>query len=203
MIYLSDRDVVLKLASCGFLPLLPELLDVSESELEVRYLASLKGNLQRMSQRLGNPEFQEALAGFCHAHSVVDGAASVERQQELLDGGMDPGEALLFAEAEQTGGIVVTGDKRALRDYKRLSSATHRRKLKVICWEQLLLRIHETKGYERLKSGCCEGISSDGLLSLAFSSGLATREDHAIGAITSYLGGVEEHSSDILFRFDS
>jgi hypothetical protein len=201
MIYFSDRDVVLKLASCGFLPLLPELLGVSGSELEVRYLASLRGNLKRMSQKLGKAEFRKALVDFCDSHAVLDGAGSVDREQELLDGGMDPGEALLFAEAEHTGGVVVTGDKRALKDYKRLSSVSQRGRIKVICWEQLLLQVRRMQGYDRLKSGCCEGISCDGLLSLAFSSGLATGEKHAVDAIISYLGGVQEHSADILFDF--
>jgi len=201
MIYLSDRDVVMKLAACGFLPLLPVLLGIPEDGMEVRYLASLRGNLKRMSQRLGNAEHQSALADFCERHAVLDGAAGVERAQELMDGGMDPGEALLFAEAEHAGGTVVTGDKRALRDYKRLSTANQRRRLKVICWEHLLIRVHKTQGYEHLKAGCCEGIFCDGLLSLAFSNGLATPEDHAIEAIKSYLGGVESHSADILFDF--
>jgi len=52
MIYFSDRDVVRKLAACGFLPLLPELLGVAAPELEMRYLVSLKGCLTRESQRL-------------------------------------------------------------------------------------------------------------------------------------------------------
>ena len=111
---------------------------------------------------------------------------------------MDSGEALLFAEAEATGGIVVTGDKRALIAYAKASTPAQRAKIKVVCWEQLLLQIHRIKGYEILKQGCCEGIDSDGLLSLAFSSGLATLEEHAMAAIESYLNGVKAHSGDIL-----
>jgi hypothetical protein len=114
---------------------------------------------------------------------------------------MDPGEALLFAEAESTGGMVVTGDKRALAAYANLSNATQRAKLKVICWEQLLLRVHALHGYERLKQGCCVGIACDGMLSLAFSSGLATQEAHTLAALNSHLREVEAHSGDILLRF--
>lgn len=142
-----------------------------------------------------------ALEGFCDSNLILDVTGSIDREQELLDGGMDPGEALLFAEAEHTGGIVVTGDKRALKDYKKLSNATQRGRLKVICWEQLLLRVHRTQGYEQLKAGCCESVSCDGLVSLAFSGGLATAEKDALEAINSYLKGVAEHSGDILFDF--
>ena len=202
MIYFSDVDVVRKLAACGFLPWLPELIGVAENELEVRYLTSLRARLSRPSHRLANAKHQQSLAAFCAAHSTVDDASDPERQQELLLGGMDSGEALLFAEAEATCGIVVTGDKRALEIYARLSTAAQRARIKVICWEQLLLRVHELRGYEELRSGGCEGIGCDGLLSLAFSSGTATAEAHALAAIESYLGGVRKHSADILAILD-
>lgn len=201
MIYFGDRDVVVKLASCGFLPRLPELLGIAPGELEVRYLVSLRAQLHRPKKLLRNALYQSHLADFCSAHSVVDGSSNVKRQEELLRVGMDPGEALLFAEAEATGGIVVTGDKRALKTYATASSSAQRARIKVVCWEQLLVRVRDVLGYEILRSGCCEGIGCDGLLSLAFSSGLATPEAQAMEAIDSYLEGVKQHSADILFDF--
>lgn len=202
MIYLSDVDVVLKLARCGFLPWLPALLGVAEDVISIQYLVSLRARLTRPNKKLTNTAHQRHLAEFCAAHSTIGAAVDVDRQEELLFSGMDTGEALLFAEAEATGGIVVTGDKRALIHYRKVSTPDQRAKLKVVCWEQLLLRVHLVKGYETLKQGCCEGMAADGLLSLAFSSGLVTQEKHALEAISSYLRGVEEHSGDILMRFD-
>lgn len=107
-----------------------------------------------------------------------------------------------LAEAEETGGTVVTGDKVALKAYLRLSNSAQRAKIKVVCWEQLLLRVHETQGCEVLKAGCCEGIECDKMLLLAFSNGLATLEDHALKCLRSHLRDVEKHSSDVLFRFN-
>lgn len=201
MIYFSDVDVVLKLARCGFLPWLPALLGVAEDKISIQYLASLKARLTRSSKKLTNTAHQKHLAEFCAAHSIIGAAADIARQEELLQSGMDPGEALLFAEAEATGGIVVTGDKRALAQYAKVSTTLQRAKIKVVCWEQLLLRVHRLKGYEALKQGCCEGMSSDKLLSLAFSSGLATQEERALAALESYLGDVRKHSEDILIQF--
>lgn len=86
---------------------------------------------------------------------------------------MDPGEALLFAEAETTGGIVVTGDKRALVAYAKASTTAQRSKIEVVCWEQLLLRRCMNSKATKLKRGGCEGMADDGLLRLAFSNGLA------------------------------
>lgn len=199
MIYFSDVDVVLKLVRCGFLDSLPELLNVDEAKLEVRHLASLRSRTKKLTQE----KQRTALEAFCDQHRFIEGAAEVGRQQELLNAGMDPGEALLFAEAETTGGVVVTGDKRALKAYARASTATQRGKIKVVCWEQLLLRIHAVKGYEELRRGCCEGMKEDGLLRLAFSNGLATPEEHALEAIHSYLDGVKKHSEDLLHPFPS
>ncbi|MDP1586913.1 MAG: hypothetical protein Q8M07_04190 [Prosthecobacter sp.] len=201
MIYFSDVDVVLKLVRCGFLPYLPELLGVSENEISIQYLASLKARLTRPNKKLTNAEYQRHLAEFCTTHQIIGAAADITRQEELLQSGMDPGEAILFAEAEATGGIVVTGDKRALIHYARHSTPAQRAKLKVVCWEQLLLRVHQIKGYDELKHGGCEYLE-EGLLSLAFSSGQATQEEHALEAIRSYLKGVKSHSGDILQLFD-
>jgi hypothetical protein len=197
MIYFSDVDVVLKLARCGFLPWLPELLGVEEKEIKIQHLASLKSRVKKLTKEAQRKD----LEAFCKAHSIISGTADIARQQALLDGGMDPGEALLFAEAEATSGIVVTGDKRALAAYAKLSTPAQRAKIKVVCWEQLLLRVHHLRGYHTLRQGCCETLESDGLLSLAFSSGLATQEEHALAAIESYLNGVKSHSGDILQPF--
>ena len=202
MIYFSDRDVVSKLAACGFLPLIASLLGKPEESLEIRYLASLKYSLSRPGRKLANKTYQRHLEKFCQSHRSIDGSTNLHREQELLSGSMDPGEAVLFAEAEETGDTVVTGDKVALKAYRRVSNSAQRSKIKVVCWEQLLLRVHETQGYEALMAGCCEGIECDKMLLLAFSNGLATLEDHALDCLHSHLRDVEKHSSDILFRFD-
>ena len=41
----------------------------------------------------------------------------------------------------------------------------------------------------------------EGLLSLAFSSGLATQEEHAVEAIRFYLSQVRNKAADFLFDF--
>lgn len=198
MIYFSDVDVVVKLAACGFLSSLAALLNVEETEIAVKHLASLKAR----AKRLPKAEQRDALVDFCQRHKVVGDEADIARMQSLIDGGMDPGEALLFAEAEATGGTVVTGDKRALAAYANLSTAAQRAKICVVCWEQLLLRAIHVLGYEAMRKGCCENLECDKLLGLVFSNGLATTEEHAATALRSYLGGVKKHSSDILKTFD-
>ena len=201
MIYFSDVDVVLKLARCGFLPHLPDLLGEPQDTICIHYLASLKARLTRPNKKLTNAAYQNHLSEFCTAHGIIGAAADIARQEELLQSGMDPGEAILFAEAEATGGIVVTGDKRAITHYAKHSTPAQRAKLKVVCWEQLLLRVNELKGYEELKRGSCEHLE-EGLLSLAFSSGLATQEEHALDAIRSYLNDLKKGAADFLFTFD-
>ena len=102
MIYFGDRDVVSKLAACGFLPWLSELLGVAADEIEIRYLVSLRSSLSRPKKKLANKKFQQHLADFCETHSIIDGVANVARLEELIHAGMDPGESMLFAEAEET-----------------------------------------------------------------------------------------------------
>jgi hypothetical protein len=189
---------VVKLAACGFLSWLPELLGVDKEEIRIQYLASLKARVTRSSKRLEDEVHRNHVEEFCRAYQVIDAAGDIDRQEWLLQAGMDPGEAILFAEAEATGGIVVTGDKRALAEYAKRSTAAQRAKLKVVCWEQLLLRVHRLKGYETLKRGGCEGMGRDGLLRLAFSSGLLTPEAHAMEAIRSYFTDVKSRHGELL-----
>lgn len=202
MIYLSDVDVVRKLAACGFLPLLPALLPENRDEIDIRYLPSLRHRLERAKHRLHNTAFQEHLEKFCQLNAEVSIASDLERLDKLLQGGMDSGEAILFAEAESTGGIVVTGDKRAILLYRKLSTAKQRKKISVICLEQLLLRIHSCHGFEHLRQGCCQGLSHDKMLKLVFSSGEATQETDAIEGIESFLGALARGCEDLLFSFD-
>lgn len=199
MIYFSDVDVVWKLAECGFLPELPQLLGIGEGvEAEIQYLVSLRARLSRPSKRLTDPVRQQELADFCARYRVMQGAGDLARQEQMQKAGMDPGEALLFAEAEAIRGIVVTGDKRALEAYFKVSSPAQRGRVRVVCWEQLLLRVHGVLGFERLSRGCCAALHCDKLLQLVFSNGPATPEAHAVEGLKSYLGGVRAHSGDIL-----
>lgn len=202
MIYFSDVDVVTKLAVCGFLPLLPELLDVPEDELEVRYLESLKHRFKRKSKQIPKPDCQEDLIRFCGQHKVAHGLGEVTRQEQLIQAGLDSGEALLFSESEATKGIVVTGDKRAIQAYVKASSGYSGSISRVICWEQLLLRVNKLRGFETFKTGCCQGMDFDGLLRIAFTNGQATLEDHAIAAVVSYLRGLQKVAGNILVEMD-
>ncbi len=95
MIYFSDRDVVSKLAACGFLPLIATLLGKPEQSLKIRYLASLKYSLSRPSKKLANKAYQLHLEKFCQSHRSINGTANLHREQELFSGSMDPGEAVL------------------------------------------------------------------------------------------------------------
>ena len=201
MIYLSDVDVVRKLAACGFLPLLAELLTGSKEAIDVRYLASLRNRLNRPKHRLKNEVLQAHLADFCETYDEVTTSADINRQEELIAAGIDSGEAILFAEAESTHGIVVTGDKRALLAYRKISTAKQRRLVSVVCWEQLLLRVHDLHGFEHLKQGCCLGLSHDKMIQLAFSSGEATQEQDAIDCINSFLRSLTNQCEDLLFEF--
>ena len=201
MIYLSDVDVVRKLAVCGFLPLLPELLSSSLEDVDIRYLPSLRYRLERPKYKLENKALQRDLEKFCETNSTVESSSDLARQEALLSGGMDSGEAILFAEAEATGGIVVTGDKRAVLAYMKLSTVNQRKSISVVCWEQLLLRIHFRKGFEHLKQGCCQGLSHDKMLQLVFSSGEATQEEDAIEGIESFLRALAENCGGLLSDF--
>jgi hypothetical protein len=84
MTYFGDVDVVLKLAACGFLPSLPELLGVAPEGCQFRYLGSLKSRIRRPGKKLANAAHQADLEAFCHAHSIVAEGATLNASKHCF-----------------------------------------------------------------------------------------------------------------------
>jgi len=203
MFHFHDVDILLKLAACELLEDLTELLAVEAADVRVLETAIFK--IRRLGKKGTYPErvISQAIR-FCEAHKEIktlENAALAEALSTLGDG-MDAGEVILFASAlENPTSRVVTGDKRALRMLGKLGKdhdlvrGLHGR---IVCFEELLLRTFEVRGFDRLCKHCHAGVEHDGVLRLAFRSGLATEQDEALEGIRSAWRALNRESAGIL-----
>jgi hypothetical protein len=190
MFHFHDVDILLKLAACDLLDDLNALLAVPHADLKV--LATAVFKIRSLGKKGIYPEgviFQAIR--FCESHdeiptlqntAVADGLTS-------LGAGMDAGEVILFSSAlEYAPSRVVTGDKRALRMLGKLGKdheVVRSLQGRVVCFEELLLRTFEARGFDYLCKHCHAGVNHDGVLRLAFRSGLATEQCEALEGIHS------------------
>lgn len=203
MIHLHDVDILIKLAACGLLDDLPALLASEDLELTVLNTAVYKirglGKQKKLQQAV-----VDLAIDFCERHPDLPDLRDEQAFARLATVGepMDPGEAVLFSVAlAHHGSFVVSGDKRALIWLGNLPGKDPIRKGlqgTVICFEELLLRYFTSQGYDRLRTRCCAGMDTDGMLKLAFSGGLATPEAHAMEGIRFYWRSLNKNAGGLL-----
>lgn len=123
MIVLADNDIILKLAQCDLLQVLPDIFGQTWSQLFITPTAKfqlLPKKAGKALSKCGNQETLDRLTQFLAQAQVLTAA----QDQELLDKldniedihGDNGGEKLLFAAAvELENPLVITGDRTALR----------------------------------------------------------------------------------------
>ncbi len=203
MIHLHDVDILIKLAACGLQDDLPALLGAEDLELTV--LSTAVHKIRRLGkQKQHHQSVVDRAIDFCERHPDLPDLRDESAFARLASVGepMDPGEAVLFSVAlAHPGSFVVSGDKRALTWLGKLAMKDPIRKGlqgTVICFEELLLRYFTAQGFDRLRSRCCAGMETDGMLKLAFSGGLATSETQALEGIWSYWRSLNKSAGGLL-----
>lgn len=196
MFFLSDNDIVFKLAHCDLLGLLHQHLNVDQKEIWI--LSSCVYKLRSVLK--ANPTVLARVEAFCQAVSTINEAELDSNYlQTLQDTGIDAGEAILAAMACQTeDSYLITGDKRALIALNKLSDVALRSKLenRIYCFEALLLEMIKHYGFDTLRPHFMNGIASDKVLSMSFGDG--RDESHAVECIGSYLNGIRESAGWLL-----
>jgi hypothetical protein len=141
----------IELADCGRLPALPHMLR--------------RGSLPR---RYGKPAC-EALLPTAEAMSVIT-AASTQWLERLVDvPQIDPGEALLFACAAESGLTLITGDKRATAAVARVAGFADALAGRVIAVEAALLALCDWLGDGPVRAAVAPILPTDTTLRICFS----------------------------------
>lgn len=203
MFHFHDVDILLKLAACELLDELNQMLAVPSADLKVLETAIFK--IRSLGKKGIYPaRIISRAIRFCESHDAIPAIQNTAETEALtaLGTGMDAGEVVLFSSAlENPASRVVTGDKRALRMLAKLGkdhAMVRRLQGRIICFEELLLRTFEAHGFDYLCKHCHAGVEHDGVLRLAFRSGLATEQTEALEGIHSAWRAIDRESAGLL-----
>ena len=206
MICLADNDIVKKLAICNLLDETVRALGVSHSEILVlpsaRFKLGVAKNPDKARSQLGSDAF-DRLKLFLANVGVISVTPPPDEQllfDDALD--IDSGEAILFAaSAHYADCVIATGDKRCLRALSCLPNAERiiaRISGRVICLEQIVMRIIDRFGFEVVRDRVIPVCDCDTVLRVAFGSGLMATEENVRRCLTVYTGYLRNETGVLL-----
>lgn len=166
------RALGANLESCFRLPALPHML--RRGRVRRRYGAEACDSMVRLAMTL--PTIPQPSAEWLGPLAAI---------QEI-----DPGEALIFATAAESGGTVVSGDKRALASLKDLQG--HREALtgRVVVFEAVLLRLCHDLGADVVRHRVQPLETLDSVVRVCFSSQGSDPEEGLLSYFDDLRGAV-------------
>ena len=167
---LIDTDVFCKLTVCGMLPDAIGLLNVDISDCA--RLAPLPYMLQRgRLRKLYGDQASDAMIPIAEQITIVTQPSVAWLDKLALNQAIDVGEAQLFATAAESGIMVITGDKRALRALKSISDFPAALKGRIIVFEALLIALCDKYGPDIIRTKLQPLIPSENMVKSCFSLG--------------------------------
>jgi hypothetical protein len=206
MILLSDNDVILKLVLCDLVDEAFAALECGAGEVMVlpsaKFTLGVAKNADKTRRRIGDEAFGRLEAFFGAVQELTDQVDSKEQLifDDLL--GIDPGEAILFSATRSFKSfLLATGDKRSLvvlgsnEQCKPICEHLHQR---VICFEQIILRIVGSTDFGVVLKKVVPARSCDTALRAVFGSGLTATEESVREGLTSYIEALRKNTGGLL-----
>ena len=209
MICLSDNDIIKKLAICDLHAEALKVLETSFGEVFVlnsaRYvlLAPIK-KPEAAKAKLGIAVF-DRLSAFLGSVQVLNVKPSPDEQQIFDDMlGIDAGEAVLFsASAHFSDFVLATSDKKSLRALASSSACQpirERLNNRVICFEQVILRLVNQIGFDFVRARVVPALDCDTALRAIFGSGLDATEENVRRGLASYIADLRKDTEMLLVK---
>ena len=204
MVYLTDKDIVEKLAICDLLD--DALASLGASRSDVYVLTTLKHRIggkarAKATSRLGAEVVARILDFLADVNEIRDYSLP---DQLLLDDivGIDPGEAILLAAmGVHADSLLLTGDKRCLRalvNSPECEAFTLRLRGKVVCFEQVLLWLIDYLGFEYVLAKVVAAPYCDTALRAAFGSGIHSTQPNSVECLQAYITELRNLPIDLL-----
>ena len=207
MICLSDNDIIKKLAFCDLLAEALQVLETSFGDVFVlnsaRYvlLKPIK-KPETAKAKLGAAVF-DRLSNFLGSVQTLNVQPSLDEQRIFDDMlGIDTGEAILFsASALFSDFVLATSDKNSLRALASSSACQpirQRLSNRVICFEQVILRLVNQIGFDFVRARVVPALDCDTALRAIFGSGLDATEENVRSGLASYIEGLRKETETLL-----
>lgn len=207
-----DNDVIIKMSCYNLLKLAPQVSG-DEAVLGIlgaaKYVARDRVNKDR--RIIDRSSAIAALEAFLQIAEVLEPteeevSVATELERIALDAGvpLDAGESQLCAIVYvRCFDLLVTGDKRAIEAAESLlqvSQVLQALAGRVLCLEQLVLRMIEDVGLSKIRSQVCAEPAMDRALSLILGCGIAGRaENESIVGVKSYIRDLRSKAPTLLY----
>ena len=214
LVVFFDNDAILKLVACSLFSEAISSLGVSEANLRVLESAEYvfrKNKKVGKTHPLENIEKATSIVKRCRKIQVFAPTQALEeillKEREQLQAieGIDPGEqTLILATRFEESFYVSTGDKRwttALINAPQLVEIKKRLMGRVICFEQLILKLIDTQGFEEVLTKVLPATYCDTALKAAFGSREKCTQENVKLALQAYIEDLRKNTNGLLADF--
>lgn len=199
-----DNDITYKLVAFQLFDAAIATLQIDKTSLQV--LPTAKFFFQRKQKKKGAfPD--EVLAAVIDLVSScdsviadVDDAVAEELSQLRQVEGIDEGEAtLIVATRSQTDFLLLSGDKRCMRGLEKIPKHIYKRLCgRLICLEQIILKLIEVRGFVFVRDRILPMVSCDTSLQICFGYSTPATEENVIAGLSSYINEIRQQAPNLL-----
>jgi hypothetical protein len=197
-----DNDALLKLVAGNLFWEAISSLGITQADLRVLPTAKFYFRKSRRLRQVYPESILERTLEVVNACYALTPTVDEELQRLQVVEGIDPGEAVLIvATKTEPSFYLVTGDKRcliALATAGELKDIRHRLKGRVICVEQLILRVIETQGFERGLTKVLPARDYDTAIKSIFGSGERATRENVLSALDAYIQDLRQVTEGLL-----
>ncbi len=209
-----DNDITLKLVACSLFSEAISSLGLDEADLRVLPDAKYVFRKSKKVKEKNHPpdiiENAILIVDRCPKIPLVVPSEElqeirIEELAQLEVDGIDSGERLLISATRFFESFyVTTGDKRwttALTNAPQLAEIRERLIGRVICFEQLILKLIETQGFDEVLARVLPARYCDTALRAAFGSGEKCTEENVKLALQGYIEHLQQETKGLLANF--
>jgi len=199
-----DNDITYKLVAFQLFDEAIATLQIEKTELQV--LPTAKFFFQRKQKKQGDsPDLVLAqvidLVRNCIPVNPELDAMSTEELILLKQvEGIHEGEAaLIVATRSQADFLLLTGDKNCMQALAAIPESIYKRLCgRVICLEQIVLKLIEVKGFEFVRDRVLPMVSCDITLKICFGYSTPTTEESVASGLNSYINAIHKNAPRLL-----
>jgi hypothetical protein len=195
-----DNDVILKLVACNLFWEAVGVLGLTSDDLRVR--ASTKYYFRKKPKNYPQAVREQAIAVVEQCQLIDDPPINEELQILQQIEGIDPGEGVLIVATQpEPSFYLMTGDKRcleALATAPQLVGVRQRLEGRVVCLEQLILRLIETQEFSKILTLVLPAREYDTALRAVFGSGERATRDNVLLGLREYIQDLRSKTEGLL-----
>ena len=207
-----DNDIIHKLVAFQLFDEAIATLEIDRNSLQVLPTAKFFFQRKQKKHLLGSlsdapdPVLNVVIELVSSCASIIadlDDTAAEELIQFQQVEGIHEGEAaLIVATRSQTDFLLLSGDKNCMRGLAAIPEPIYRRLCgRVICLEQIILKLIEVKGFVFVRDRVLPMASFDKSLQICFGLVNPATEENVIAGLNSYINDIQQQAPNLLAVF--